>query len=365
MRRALLALIAAAALLLPACGGSGQAATTTTTTTAPTTTATTASPTTTATTAPPTTTTTTTTTTTLPPGTPSPLNGLPVEDETLLARRVVAVKVDNHPNARPQSGLQEADAVIEIIVEGGFTRFIALFHHSDSGYVGPVRSIRPTDTAVLPPIDPVLLISGGQTWIQALANQRGIPLIGEGSAGLFRMSHRSAPHNLYADTWDARRTADERGYDDDINGPLYAIGEWDKPRDQATTITLDWALGNVVTWEYAQGGYRRSVNGTKQWWIDGADNRGQLDFDVLVVIEGHQYLAVPPPGGRSSVPAIETLGTGRLLIFAEGRVMEGTWERDAVDEPFRLFDGDGNPAVVPPGIPWISVFPQERPPTWS
>ncbi len=37
--------------------------------------------------------------------------------------------------------------------------------------------------------------------------------------------------------------------------------------------------------------------------------------------------------------------------------MEGTWERDAVDEPFRLFDADGNPAVVPPGVPWISVFP--------
>ena len=45
--------------------------------------------------------------------------------------------------------------------------------------------------------------------------------------------------------------------------------------------------------------------------------------------------------------------------------MEGTWERDAVDEPFRLFDADGNPAVVPPGIPWISVFPQERSVTWS
>ena len=343
MRRALLALLAALALLLPACGGSGQAETTTT-----------ATP-----------TTTTTTTTTLPPGSPSPLNGLPVEDETLLARRVIAIKVDNHPMARPQSGLQEADAVIEIIVEGGFTRFIALFHHSDSGYVGPVRSVRPTDTAVLPPIDPVLLISGGQTWIQALANSRGIPLIGEGSAGLFRMSHRQAPHNLYADTWDARGTADERGYDDDINGPLYAIGEWDEPPETAATITLDWAPGHIVTWEYDRGRYWRAENGVNHSWVDGADHRAQLAFDVLVVIKGHQYMAVPPPGGRSSVPAIETVGSGTLLIFAGGRVMEGTWERDAVDEPFRLFDGDGNPAVVPPGIPWISVFPQERSATWS
>ena len=307
----------------------------------------------------------TTTATTLPAGSPSPLNGLPVADEALLNRRVMAVKVDNHPNARPQSGLQEADAVIEIIVEGGFTRFIALFHSSDSGYVGPVRSIRPTDTAVLPPIDPVLLISGGQAWIQSLAGQRSIPLIGEGAAGLFRMSHRQAPHNLYADTWDARRTADERGYDDDINGPLYAIGDWETPAEEANTIELDWASGHLVTWTYDRGVYKRAENGVPHSWVDGAGHRAQLAFDVLVVIEGHQYTAVPPPGGRSAVPAIETLGTGRLLIFAEGRVMEGTWERDAVEEPFRLLDGEGNPAVVPPGIPWISIFPQERSATWS
>lgn len=365
MRRALPALLAALSLLLPACGGSGQATTTSTTEAPTTTTAATTTSATTTTAATTTSTTTTTTTTTLPPGSPSPLNGLPVADETLLNRRVIAVKVDNHPNARPQSGLQEADAVIEIIVEGGFTRFIALFHQSDSGYVGPVRSVRPTDTAVLPPIDPVLIISGGQTWIQSLANQRGIPLIGEGAAGLFRMPHRFAPHNLYADTWDARRTADERGYDDDINGPLYAIGEWEKPHERATTITLDWALGHIVTWTYDRGVYKRAENGVGHSWVDGSDNRGPLAFPVLVVIEGHQYTAVPPPGGRSSVPAIETLGTGRLLIFAEGRVMEGTWARDAVEEPFRLYDGDGNPAVVPPGVPWISVFPQERSATWS
>jgi len=367
MRRALPALLAALALLLPACSGSGQAETTTTaaTTTTATTTTTTS---TTTTTAPPTTTTTsttTTTTTTLPPGSPAPLNGLPVADDALLSRRVVAVKVDNHPLARPQSGLQEADAVIEIIVEGGITRFIALFHQSDSGYVGPVRSVRPTDSAMLAPLDPVFLISGGQTWIQALANSRGIPLIGEGSAGLFRMSHRSAPHNLYADTWDARATADARGYDDDINGPLYAIGEWVEPSERATTITLDWAAGHVVTWEYSQGRYRRAENGVNHSWIDGAGDRAQLAFEVLVVIEGRYYMAQPPPTGRSAVPAIETVGSGTLLVFSGGRVLEGTWERDALDEPFRLFDADGNPAVVPPGVPWISVFPEQRALTWS
>jgi hypothetical protein len=350
----------AALLTLTACTGSDGAETTTTS--SPTTTPTTAVTTTTSTT---TTTTSTTTTTTLPAGPLSPLNGLPVADEDLLDRRVIAVKVDNHPDARPQSGLQEADAVIEIIVEGGFTRLIALFHHSDSSYVGPVRSVRPTDSAVLAPLDATLVISGGQAWIAALANERGIPLIGEGAAGLFRMSHRSAPHNLYGDTMALRATADARGYDDDINGPLYAIGEWEEPAEAAETIAFDWGYGHTVNWTYQDGRYLRFEGTRAHEWVDGSGERAQLAFDVLVVIQSHQYAARPAGGGGSSVPAVETLGTGPLLIFAHGKVMEGTWERDAVEEAYRLLDGDDNPVVVPPGIPWICLFPLERPVTWS
>lgn len=359
-----LPVLTAVVVMLAACGGSGGAETTTTV--LPSTTTTTAAATNSSTsTSTTTTTTSTSTTTTLPAGPPSPLNGLPVADEDLLARRVIAVKVDNHPDARPQSGLQEADAVIEIIVEGGFTRLIALFHHRDSGYVGPVRSVRPTDSAVLAPLDATLAISGGQAWIQALANSRGIPLIGEGAAGFFRMSHRRAPHNLYVDTWDLRTAADARGYDDDINGPLYEIGEWAEPTETAESITLDWALGHTVTWTYRDGRYLRFEGTRAHEWVDGAGEGAQLAFDVLMVMQSHQYAAGPSGGGGASVPAVETLGTGRLLIFAHGKVMEGTWEREAVDEAYRLFDAGGNPAVVPPGIPWISLFPQERPITWA
>jgi hypothetical protein len=357
MRHALLFPVLAAALVLAACSGSDGAETTTSA--PPSTTSTTAATTTTSTT---TTSTTFTTTTTLPAGPPSPLNGLPVADEDLLNRRVIAVKVDNHPDARPQSGLQEADAVIEIIVEGGFTRLIALFHHSDSDYVGPVRSVRPTDSAVLAILDAPLVTSGGQAWIQALANERGIPLIGEGAAGLFRMSHRRAPHNLYADTREVRATADARGYDDDINGPLYTIGEWEEPEEAAESITFDWGYGHTVTWTYQDGRYLRFEGTRAHEWVDRSGEGAQLAFDVLVVIESHQYAA---GGGGASVPAVETLGTGRLLIFADGKVMEGTWERDAIEEAYRLFDGDGNPAVVPPGIPWICLFPQEHTVTLS
>lgn len=360
MRRFLL-LAVIAVLTLTACSGSGGVEVTATSTTSTTTTST-------STTSTSTTTSSSTTTTTLPTGPPSPINGLPVgeAEEDLLARRVLAVKVDNHPQARPQSGLQEADGVIEIIVEGGFTRLIALFHHSDSEYVGPVRSVRPTDSAVLAPLGATLTISGGQAWIAALANERGVSLIGEGFGGLSRMSHRRAPHNLYGNTLDLRAVADARGYEDDFDGPLYEIGEWEEPEETAETIDFDWALGHTVTWIYEDGRYLRFEGTSSHDWVDRTGERAQLAFDVLVVIEGHQYNAYPAGAiSGNSVPAIETLGTGRLLIFADGKVMEGSWERDEVDQPYRFFDGQGNPTAVPPGIPWICMFPQERTVDWS
>ncbi len=361
MRRTpLVPLLAVATAVLAACSGSdGVEATTTTRSTI---TITTVPPTTSSTS---TTSTSTTTTTTVLAGPVSPLNGLPVAEEELLERRVIAVKVDNHPQARPQSGLPEADAVLEVLVEGGFTRFIALFHHSDSSYLGPVRSLRPTDSAVLPILGAPIAISGGQNWIVALALSRDVHLIGEGADGLFRMSHRIAPHNLYADTLDLRATADERGYEDDLRGPLYTVGEWEEPAESAESITLDWGWGHHVTWEYQDGRYLRFEGTRAHEWIDGAGERGQLAADVLVVIESHQYAARPAGGAGSAVPALETLGTGRLLVLAQGKVMEGTWERDAIDEPYRLFDAEGNPAVVPAGLPWISLFPQEQPVDWS
>jgi len=371
MRRSFppIAIFLALALTAAACGGGSSDEDTTTseaaetTTTAAPTTTTTATATTSSST---TTSTSTTTTTTEPAGPASPINGLPVADEALLERRLMAVKVDNHPRARPQSGLQEADAVIEILVEGDFTRFIALFHHSDSAYVGPVRSIRPTDSTILARFEAPITISGGQPWIQSVTASRGINMIGEGAAGLFRMSHRYAPHNLYADTADLRTTADARGYEDAFGGGLYEIATWDElPVEEATTITFTWGRGTQVTWVYEDGKYRRFAGTNAHNWVDREGNQEQLAFDHLVVLGGTQYTASPVPGvGGTSVPATETTGSGILYLFFEGRTIKGTWERTDNTSAFRLYDRAGNPITVPPGVPWIMIWPKSRPVEW-
>jgi hypothetical protein len=307
-----------------------------------------------------------TTTTTEAPVVVSPLNGLPVDDEALLERRVMAVKVDNHPQARPQSGIQEADAVVEILVEGSFTRFMALFHHSDSEYLGPIRSGRPTDPGLLQPLGATITVSGAQDWVAGIIVSRGIPILGEGN-GTFRIGSRSAPHNLYGSTIELRAEADARGYPDDFGVPLYEVAPWDGlPEEEADTLSLTFAPGTTITWTYEDGKYHRWMGGFSQDWIDAEGAREQISADVLVVLGGSQYTAYPPSGaGGSPVPATETTGSGWVLVFTEGRVAQGTWTRATYDDPFTLLDDDGAPLTVPPGHPWISVFPSDREVSWS
>ncbi|MCB2222585.1 MAG: DUF3048 domain-containing protein [Actinobacteria bacterium] len=364
-----LPLVVALGLALAACGGDAAK---TTTTTAPTTTTT--STTTTTTTVPETTTTsststTSTTTTTVYDGPVAPLTGLAIDDADLAARRVMAVKVDNHPDARPQSGIDRADAVMEILVEGGFTRFVALFHTTDTDYVGPIRSLRPTDSTVLLPMNAVAVISGGQPWILGLTADRGIRMIGE-VAGTYRISSRPQPHNLYGDTEALRDTADGRGYSDEFGTMLYDIAPWDEmPTEEATAITFNWANNTTIySWRYEDGRYYRSIgteNPIAHMVTDRDGTTRQVSAEVLVVIEGTRYLARPAAGiDGNKVPAIDTVGSGPVEIFYDGVVKTGTWHRDRYRDPFTFTDEDGAPLTVPPGHPWISIFPEQNSVDW-
>ncbi|MGI9610598.1 MAG: DUF3048 domain-containing protein [Acidimicrobiia bacterium] len=353
------ALIVGLALLASACSGdeSGPVTTTTAITTLPPVATTLATTTTTSSTT--TSTTTTTTTTTLGPQHPSPLNGLNVENPDLLDRRAVAVKVDNHWNARPQSGIQEADLVYELLCEGGLTRFIAIFHHSDSGYVGPIRSLRPTDPTLVAFLGAPLQISGGQDWIQRLASSRGQRLIGDDRVSTFRVRSRKSPHNLYGNTETMRATADRRGWSDEPPEPIFTFGEATTPLTPAATVTLDWSDRPEVVWRWdpITESYLRSNRSTPHNWLTLDGDRSQISAETLLVLTARKYTASPSSGEGSSVPALDTLGTGQALLFHDGALLQGSWTRDSYDESFTLALPTGAEMILPPGKLWISIFP--------
>ncbi len=313
--------------------------------------------------------TTSTTTTTLSPtttagGETSLINGTTVESPELLERRVLAVKIDNHPRSNPQSGIDQADMIIELMVEG-ITRYLTIWHESDSEFLGPMRSGRPTDPTLLAAMnEPTFVISGAQNWVQQLIRSLDVRLIGEvGGPQTFRVSGRSAPHNLYVNTVALREYADGRDYPNDPpTGPLWAFGPMPESAEQATQVTIDFS-GNTVVWNWDEetGMWYRSGFGAESMVRDEEGNETKLGVPVMVALYVDQYSASPPSGtSGTSLPSSRTTGSGQAYIFADGRVMSGMWEREDTSEWFTLTDEAGKTMLVPPGRVWVSLVPANR-----
>jgi hypothetical protein len=296
--------------------------------------------------------TTSTTSTTLEPLENSLINGLEVEDPDLLDRRVLAVKIDNHPRARPQSGINHADMVIEMLVEG-ITRFITIWHESDSDYLGPNRSGRPTDAGLLPAFnEPTFTISGAQGWVQNMITGNGISLIKELSEGTFRISGRSAPHNLYVDTFVLRETADEREFPDlPPEEPIWQFGPMPVTAAPASSVNIRFSSNTVVwDWDEVEGLWLRTASGSESMYRDQDGTEERLAFPVLVALYTEQYSV-------NGLPSSRTIGSGEAYVFADGKVVEGTWEREEETDWFTLTDAAGNVIDVPPGKAWVSLVP--------
>src|SRR3954466_3555773 len=179
-------IISFAALALVACGSGGGNSTATTAaavTTTPSTVGGSTAPTTAGSTAPSSAGSTVSPTTTIPADPVMPLTGLPITDPAAAGRGALVVKIDNHPIARPQSGLNEADIVFEENVEE-LTRFAAVFQSNGSDPVGPIRSGRTQDVDLLGSLNkPIFAWSGGNARVSAAINGSDLVPVNETKAG--------------------------------------------------------------------------------------------------------------------------------------------------------------------------------------
>src|SRR5215471_13869593 len=143
------------------------------------------------------------TTTTKPPPPKAPLTGLDDPSGQSLTRPAVSVKVENTAFARPQAGLDQADVVYEEVVEGGITRFVAIFNSQVPDVIGPVRSVRAMDPDIVWPLGGIFAFSGGTQDNIDLAATAPVKIATENNTDvLVRNAQgqppRDAPHNLYA-----------------------------------------------------------------------------------------------------------------------------------------------------------------------
>ena len=295
----------------------------------------------------------------------SPFTGLELSPENWLKRprRVIAFKIDNNLNARPQSGIQEADTVMEILVEGGMTRFLAFFMDNSSTYVGPIRSARPTDPTLVRPYGGILVVSGATEGLIPTIRELGVPVLEEVKAPtMFRIANRKAPHNLYADTELVRKYIDERGYlfNQDIN-PLYKFGnDQTKWIEGASRVTVKYSEFSTVVWKqdgeqysrFIVDGYSTTEDAVAHNFITRDGYTDILKTPTIVVIQGPLY-----NDEATTLPSVLTVGIGPLTVISNGKYIEGTWRRNDIADPFEFYDEKSNKIQVPPSKQWIHLVP--------
>ncbi len=276
------------------------------------------------------------------PGPAWPLTGVEADDEATLARPLLAAKLDNHPAARPQTGLAEADVVIVALVEGQ-TRLVPLWHSEWPEAIGPVRSGRLVDADILPAFAPAVAMSGADTMVWPELVDTGLPIVSEGDAGYYREPARPGPHNLYLET-DALIEA----------AAGQPAGAAALRHDRATPGGGEPA--EVVTLTYP------SLAGTYDWrwegrgWSRAQDGEDHLDPDGEPLVAANVAVLTVDWVGAERRP-FEPLGGGEARYLRDGEVFEGTWRMPDRGEPYELLDADGEPFPLAEGPLWIELLP--------
>ena len=298
----------------------------------------------------------------------SPVNGLIMPSGSNNSI-VIGIKNDNNVNARPQSGPQNADAVVEVLVEGGMTRFINIFYQSDTSYHGPIRSARPTDPTVLRPLGGVLVASGATGGLIPEIVDMGVPVITDRRPDYFRISTRRAPHNLYADTNILKSTAISKGFKKfDNPQPLFPWGDPSFSNWKSNTfLSLTFSGLTETTWTWNGTSYVRTYydaykNKSKDnihYWTDSSGNTGQISFKTIIALFCEPY--VHP----LQLPSVKTVGEGRAIILHGGKMLDAKWKRGSNLDPFHIVDSNNNILYVPKGKVWISLVPNTKNPSFG
>jgi hypothetical protein len=272
------------------------------------------------------------------------------------------VMIDNHPNAWPQSGLDKADVVYEILAEGGITRYMALFYTEKSDMVGPVRSARYYYVQLARGMDLPLAHAGGSQEALTMIRSIGVKDMDEiynAEKYFWRDKSRKAPHNLYTSTDKLTEGAAAKKYE--VKTPEM-IPEGDTFSGEPLkdgTLTIDYATGRYrysVSWVWEKyidqpgGRYGRLINDEPHETLDG----NALTADTIFILEARTRDVVKDGTPMSE---IDIVGSGSALCIVDNQVMRGTWAKEAAKQPLKILDGQGNEMRQKAGKTWIQVVP--------
>jgi hypothetical protein len=282
----------------------------------------------------------------------APLTGLPVEPLAVMRSAIVS-KIDASEPAMPQVGLDQADIVMEVKIEGGSSRYLAVFHSRQPAVVGPHRSARTTDPDLLSMFGhPLFAFSGANEGVvDRLAATPWKTGVGPGEVpqAWFRDGSRPWPHNLFAWTEVLRSRPSPPAWP----APRFVYRRPDEPAAGRAVGGMAASVGAVPNfrWDGAIGGWRR--------WIHG---RAHVHADGTPVAPTNVVVLQTPYGvsaADAASPEAVSTGSGRAWVLTDGRVVDGTWTRPDRFAPDDLRDGAGRPATLLPGSTWIVLADRE------
>ena len=293
-----------------------------------------------------------------------PLSGLAGNNSPNLGRITLAVKYDNAPKARMQAGLNRADVVYEEKVEDGVTRFLALFHSDEpTEAIGPIRSARTTDIALLVPLNrPLFAYSGTNDVFQAAINAAPLVDLSPNKANVyFRQKGRPAPYNLFGRTSDFFARAPQGAQPPP---PLFAYRAEGAPFEgagvaPAAGVTVTFRGRNITTvtdwtWDASAGVFKKGVDG--QPHIDPLTNEQVNAKNVIVQTAEYVNTAERDQSGEP-VPEAKLVGEGEALIFSDGKVVKGRWSKASMEAVTVFTDSSGKKVRLHPGRTWVLIPP--------
>ena len=297
----------------------------------------------------------------VPPPPPTPPSSLGVKETQPLPRTqekpslpgALCVMVDNYYKARPQSGLDRADLVYEILAEGGITRYLAFFYQESAEKIGPIRSARYYFVQLARGYDVPFAHAGGNADALALIPKIGIKDLDEiyNAQGYFwRDNKRQMPHNLYSSTEKLLAGAQTKGYK--LVSLALPVGSTWEGTVHKPEISFDYSAGKYkyqASWVFEKGSYLRKINGKPHLMEDGtpiiADNL------IAMVASTREVMK------EELESEIKLIGKGEARYFIDGKMMAGSWEKPSAEENIRFLDKKGQPVKFKSGKTWVQVLP--------
>jgi hypothetical protein len=296
------------------------------------------------------------------------LTGFEISD-SVLNTRPFAVMINNAGEARPQSGLNKADCVIEVVDEGGITRLIGIFSSKDAEVVGPIRSARQYYAEMSRMFDPVYVFWGtypegykivdnmDMDVLTPLGDQSGASSITANMAegkDAWRDSTRVAPHNAYSSTEKLKAAAENNGYAiDGGQSPFsFKLDASEEKRGTVSDIKIDFSVASFASdfkYDKALNNYKKSTGGKED--IDRETNENLYFNNVIALVTD-----IANSGDSAGHMIVRTTGNGKAFFFFDGNVVEGTWERTNILDPMVFKDSAGNEVLINRGSTYIGMI---------